>query len=671
MSSVEEKLNKLRLFNAEIGAVDEELAVERDDLGTEVPGAELSDDAALEQESIIMRRLRPVLAVRDNKVQLDFLERADSEVWKVRLETAMPALEKAVRSVGRIELVGGRLDWVGTGWLVHDSIMVTNRHVAREFAVRGGSGFEFRMGADGRIDASVDFLQEAGNSETLVFKLVRPLYIEDAPGPDLAFFEIETMSGDVGLAEKIDLSRTPALTENAAIIGYPARDSRIPEADLMDRIYRDLYDKKRLAPGAVTSVGDLRMAHNCTTLGGNSGSVLFDLDQGAAIGLHYSGSFLVANYAVRSDIVLDRLERVRSGRIRFETAPPPPPPPPAARLPVGGVLGQMVIPLTVTVTAGGATLDLALNRPAAPARPRVGGVADDEAGEEGRVEDYRDREGYRPDFLGVDVPLPRVERDTADLLEFELEGRTETELRYEHFSVVMNRRRRMPFFSAVNLNGRLSKPTRRTGWRWDPRVPREMQIMNECYGKTPRFSRGHMTRREDPAWGEDQDTAQRGNADSMHVTNVAPQMQAFNSPIWLALEDHALDHARDDDMNISVFTGPYFDARDPEMYGVAIPLTFWKIIAFIHDVTKQLCATGYEMNQEQSLLPEEEYVFGRFDSPQLGTCVQVPIHKIALRSGISFGSLAQVDPLNAGEESRGGEDAARPLLALDEIRFVS
>ena len=84
--------------------------------------------------------------------------------------------------------------------------------------------------------------------------------------------------------------------------------------------------------------------------------------------------------------------------------------------------------------------------------------------------------------------------------------------------------------------------------------------MNECYGNPPKFSRGHMTRREDPAWG-DPETAKRGNEDSMHVTNTVPQMQAFNSPIWLALEDYALQHAREDDMKISVFTGPYFERR--------------------------------------------------------------------------------------------------------------
>jgi endonuclease G len=175
-----------------------------------------------------------------------------------------------------------------------------------------------------------------------------------------------------------------------------------------------------------------------------------------------------------------------------------------------------------------------------------------------------------------------------------------------------------------------------------------------------------MTRREDPGWGPPAE-AKRGNEDSMHVTNVTPQMQAFNAPIWLALEDYALQHAREDDMKISVFTGPYFSTKDPDMYGVRIPLAFWKIIAFIHDDTGRLCATGYQMTQESTLQPEEEFVFGGFTSPQLHVATQVPIRSIESRGGISFGKLAGFDPLGGEEES---VVAAGPLMALEQIRFL-
>jgi endonuclease G len=293
------------------------------------------------------------------------------------------------------------------------------------------------------------------------------------------------------------------------------------------------------------------------------------------------------------------------------------------------------------------------------------------AGEEGVAADYRGREGYNENFLGkrMVVPLPSVQAQTRDVLKYDNAGGADTVLRYEHYSVVMSKSRRMCFFSAVNIDGNLSKKSARVGWKWDPRIPREQQIMNECYGNPPKkFSRGHMTRREDPGWG-DARTAKRGNEDSMHVTNATPQMQAFNAPIWLALEDYALQHAREDDMKISVLTGPYFARTDPTMYGVKIPRSFWKIIVFIHDETNKLCATGYEMSQKQSLVPDEEFVFGAFQSPQLNIATQVSIASIEQRSGLSFGQLAAIDPL-AGEEEAVGGGRLVALQTIDQIRFV-
>jgi endonuclease G len=687
MDELEKRLARLRTFNASVQSDDPTLATEARSVMPSTGGLERMTSTAGEigLESIILKRTRPVLNIRQNDTELVFADQADSVIWKERLTRAKPLLDRAIRAVGRIELSGGDLDWVGTGWLVAEDILVTNRHVASEFASRDGEGFDFKLGDAGKIAAGIDFLQEVENDDTLVFRLARVLHIEDAPGPDVAFFEVERLSNSRTLAEPIELSDTPIATQNAATIGYPAFDSRIPDPDLMEKIYGRIYNKKRLAPGAVTRIQDQHLLHNCTTLGGNSGSAVLDLDSGRALGLHFSGTFLTSNYAVRADLVKQILADIRSGRRRapIEAKPPKPAEPPAAtvRMPATRPAQQdgrsvtFNIPLTVTVTLGEPTIGaLAVSqRLSASAGGDTGDEAGgDVAGSEGVVADYRDREGYDPKFLGdgqsFTVELPEVKRDADDVLDFKLDGEAETELRYEHYSVVMSRSRRMCFFSACNIDGSQSKKAKRVQWKWDPRIPKQQQIMNECYGNPPKFSRGHMTRREDPGWGTPV-TAKRGNEDSMHVTNATPQMQAFNAPIWLALEDYALDHTKEDGMKVSVFTGPYFHDRDPEMHGVVIPRAFWKVIAFIHDDTGKLCATGYEMNQEQNLKPAEEFVFGAFTSPQLNVAAQVPIRSIERRSGLSFGRLASVDPLSTQEGL--GDAAQRPLVSLEQIRFVA
>ena len=276
--------------------------------------------------------------------------------------------------------------------------------------------------------------------------------------------------------------------------------------------------------------------------------------------------------------------------------------------------------------------------------PDAGSTAGDEVFVEGVPADYIGRTGYDPRFVGVDVPLPVV-HNAADVLTFPWDGAQESELKYQHFSVVMSRSRRLCIFSAGNIDGATPRRFKRPSWRLDARIPVKQQIKDECYGSEPKFSRGHMTRREDPVWGEPADAA-LGNNDSMHVTNTVPQMQPFNGGIWLALESYALDHARSDHMRISVFTGPFLMPDDPIRDGVLIPRSFWKVIAFIHDETRELCATGYTMSQEDFLRPEE-FVFGKHKTSQ------ARIATIEQRAGLSFGSLTEHDPFDGDEEGVG------------------
>lgn len=691
----EARLDRLQKFTSWVYESDPKLAEESRDFVFQEGKVPTQTGDVVEDhivnESIILKRTRPVLAIKNNEAELIFADSLDSDVWKDRLTKAGEFIKNAAQAVGRVDLQNAGLDWVGSAWLVHDDIIVTNRHVANEFVARKGQGFSFKMGLGAEIGASLDFLQEIDNPKKLVFRLVRVLHVVPSGGPDIAFFQVQRESGDGKLAKPIHLATNPALNESVGLLGFPAYDSRIPDKALMDQLFNRTYDKKRLAPGAVTRVEEIRLFHNCTSAGGNSGSSLIDLKTGEAVGLHFSGTFLSTNYAVRSDVVNSVLEQIRGGWANISVpaadrrGPPPanpfapkrqtpPPNSPASEEVVdgGGREVSVTFPLTVKISLGKPIEQ----RPQAKFEFQQSGLDEDEDiefGEESVASDYRNREGYDSEFLSDDeertVALPEVVRDAGDILKFDGPDGKETVLKYEHFSVVMSRSRRLCLFSAVNIDGNKSKKSARVAWKWDPRIPRTQQIMQECYGNPPKFSRGHMTRREDPGWGTPTES-KRGNEDSMHVTNATPQMQAFNAPIWLALEDYALQHAREDKMRISVFTGPYLHPKDPPMYGVQVPVAFWKIIAFVHDRTGRLSATGYEMDQQEQLPEEEEeFVFGQFTSPQLKVATQVPIRSIEARSGLQFGRLASVDPL-AGQEEGVSAGERLPLMALGQIRFV-
>ena len=570
--------------------------------------------------NIVLRVGRPVLAIVGNEARLDFAD-SESAVWRARLQQSGPLLERAARAVGRIEVTGLRgAPFVGTGWLVDRNTVVTNRHVALAFGRRAGRRFTFKQRSPSRaMSAAIDFLEETGSSMELAFPIVEILHIEDEPGPDIALLRIEQGKGARAPADPIPLSGSRAGAEQqVAVIGYPARDSRVPDAQLMQAIFGDVYDKKRLAPGQITEAKRDVVFHDCSTLGGNSGSVVLDLATGQAVGLHFAGRFLEANYAVPAAVIGQRLEHVLRPKPGRPGHGVPPAAPPSAAVHTGTI---------------------------GSAEPIVEGVP----------EDYVGRVGYVPAFLGPRVPLPVV-KNTRDVLTFVWKGRRTSVLKYQHFSVVMSRSRRLCIYSAVNIDGSTPRRGKRPSWRLDARIPSSQQIREECYGNEPLFARGHMTRREDPIWGSPAE-AELGNADSMHVTNTVPQMQPFNAGIWLALESYALENARSDRMRISVFTGPFLMANDPIREGVRIPRSFWKVIAFIHDRTGKLCATGYTMSQE-AFLRDEEFVFGRHET------TQTRIAGIERRARLTFGRLAALDPL------KGARDLERPLTDLSQIRFV-
>lgn len=632
-------------------------------------GFEEAMDSGFGLETIVLRVGRPVLTINANKPLLEFSD-VESQFWKQKLEVVQDMLVSTIPSVGRIGLQHHpTYEWVGTGWLVAENIVVTNRHVAEVFGRRNRQGFVFRQLLDSPVTAAIDFLKEKDNPAAFEFQLIKILHIEDDGGPDIAFLEVKPASG-TRLPSPIRLNAGMAM-DNAevAVIGYPARDSRIPEQDLMQRIFGDVYNVKRLAPGKITGTSSNRLYHDCTTLGGCSGAIVLDLHSGEAAGLHFAGRFLESNYAVPGSIVAKRLQAVQQLTLKLvsmhtpASTPQIPEKETALTTAIPAIDAQTFtfnIPLQITVSVGLPVASGAVTSSPQPATQKEEEDLD-EFYTEGVAEDYDDREGYNPSFLGeaFEVPLPEVadERKQKDILYYERDGQQEAELRYEHFSVVMSKSRRLCFFSAVNINGAKSRKATRTGWRTDPRVPNQSQILKECYGNPPKFSRGHMTRREDPIWGNET-AALRGNADSMCVTNAVPQMQSFNAPIWLGLEDYALQHAREDGMKISVFTGPVFHKNDPTIYDVKIPVKTWKVIVFIHDETGKACATGYVMSQKNHL-PEEEFVFGAYKA------AQTPIATIEKMTGLSFGYLSSQDPLADQEEL-----PATSIESLDQIRFL-
>jgi endonuclease G len=255
------------------------------------------------------------------------------------------------------------------------------------------------------------------------------------------------------------------------------------------------------------------------------------------------------------------------------------------------------------------------------------------------AEYFAGRDGYRPAFLGdaAVVELPKFsDKISPDDIAWLADGTWE--LKYRHYSAAQCISRKMPFFSACNIDGSSTKNVpRHDTWNYDGRIPKEYQMLSQAYGpqQEGKFSRGHMTRRQDPNWGEFAE-AQQANIDTFVATNVCPQWQPFNDGLWGDLEDYILGNADGDDKRVSVFTGPFFDTST-ERFEVRIPHDFWKVVAFVSERTRELSAIAYRMSQSKYLLTGVAADLADFD------LAQIPLELVELRSGLRFASLAGRD----------------------------
>ena len=226
-------------------------------------------------------------------------------------------------------------------------------------------------------------------------------------------------------------------------------------------------------------------------------------------------------------------------------------------------------------------------------------------------------------------------------------------LKYRHFSVIQSKSRRLPLFTAVNIDGEKSFKLKREGdWRLDGRLDEADQIGNELYRNNP-LDRGHMVRRRDPGWGANKAEAEEGEMDTFHYTNSAPQHEDLNQIDWVGLEDYILEAAETEGFKVSVFTGPVLREEDrflktqPGAEDVQIPEEFWKIAVMVNTATGTLSATGYVLSQGRMIrnLLEAEFIFGEYKT------YQVQIKRIEEETGLDFGNLRELDPLGVDTEA--------------------
>ncbi len=638
-------------------ATDEEMVHAVEAVARLNAGQELDPIHAVAIEAIILPQERPVVDVVGGTFDTPGPPFDDLATGQTRAN-----IEAAIPAIGRIDLPDQpSLPYGGTGFVVGDGLLMTNRHVAQLFAA--GLGREQLSFINGQ-SAKVDFLHERDNPDARSFQIQRVPMIH--PYWDMALLAVEGLR-DITPLHLATADPGDLLQRTVAVIGYPALDPR-NNVDLQNRIFRSVFNVKRMQPGKLRERADIEsfqhpvsaVTHDSSTLGGNSGSAVIDVDSGLVVALHFGGLYLKANYAVPAhELARDR--RVVEAGVAFDadvvdagTLPsdsfwaqadpaaggegPPPratgsatsaadapqPQRPASSAPL-----QWTVPLELTVTL----------QAAGDPQPSTATITPT-PGTEGLVEPFHDdalakRHGYDDAFLGdgFAVPVPKVlDESVASRPDGGDDGIL---VHYEHFSLAMHKTRRLALFTASNVDADPARKRPEPGrdysrkgltglgkndqekWFTDPRIPANEQLPDRFFTKDRKaFDKGHIVRRDDVAWGATYEEVRRANGDTFHVTNCSPQIADFNRSnqehgIWGQLENLVLTQAKAE--RYCLLAGPVLAADDPVFVGqdddgtvrVQIPRRFFKVVVARNGDGKGVEAFAFVLEQDLSDTPLE------------------------------------------------------------------
>lgn len=297
------------------------------------------------------------------------------------------------------------------------------------------------------------------------------------------------------------------------------------------------------------------------------------------------------------------------------------------------------------------------------------------------AEDYADREGYDRRFLGVSVPLPKMKANPRFGVPLRIprpaRPNDRFELRYHRFSVLMNERRRLAYVSACNVNfnapDTASRDEGSQSWRLDPRLDRNHQL-GAAYYDGNSYDKGHLTRRDDAAWGRNKADALAANWDTFHYTNAAPQHELFNRSddftgagldLWGDLENHISEQGGAQRTRLSIFNGPIFGSNDKPFADALVPLSYFKIVIW-RDKNQPPGAVGFVLEQDDLVrdLPKEAIDVGRF------RIRQKRIAWIQGKVDIDFGSVTSWDQLPENDALTDANEALAEGLNDNDVAIT-
>lgn len=241
---------------------------------------------------------RPSFMIREGAVDLTT---SPIGSWGDYIMVSADMLQDSLDCVGRIDLPSSAQGFEGTGFLIHENLILTNRHVLQVIADWQPEGYTLKPGA--AIDFGHEFQARLSVNRRPLKRVVfcGSQVIKgsiDHKKLDIALIELEPAAESPKMVLSVNASQDWAQPEkNTTIytVGYPGDPGvGVVHPTLLEQLFKSTFGCKRLAPGVLmksqVNAHTWTLAHDATTLGGNSGSVVLVVGkEHTAAAIHYGG----------------------------------------------------------------------------------------------------------------------------------------------------------------------------------------------------------------------------------------------------------------------------------------------------------------------------------------------------------------------------------------------
>lgn len=253
-----------------------------------------------ELKNVTLARARPAIPVEN--IQKEGAIKNVSEAWDSVLSPHKEQIARAAKATGWGSIKQNNLPIKFSGFAVAPNIIATVNFPFAQFLDKDTN--YPKVLDNNEISGSFSFEDKVNKTSKPSLQIKKILFASNNQNGGAGFFALLEIEGHDPkknpplVIEKKGSSISDFIDSYAFVVGYPAKDTRIPQS-FLDELLKNQPGIKRIMPGRILSINPSssnrkisEITSDMSTTAGTAGGPLVDLQTGRVLGIHYGGEWI-------------------------------------------------------------------------------------------------------------------------------------------------------------------------------------------------------------------------------------------------------------------------------------------------------------------------------------------------------------------------------------------